>query len=45
MVNFRLDDQLILRIVPVKIALYQQMVDYNMTDGTVDEQLIESTRI
>ncbi|MFT6055016.1 MAG: hypothetical protein ACJAS3_002415 [Roseivirga sp.] len=45
MVNFRLDDQITLRFVPVKIGLYQQLVSYNMTDGTVDEQLIESTRI
>ena len=45
MVNFRLDDQFTLRFVPVKIGLYQHMVNYNMTDGTVDEQLIESTRI
>lgn len=45
MVNFRLADQITLRFVPVKIALYQQIVNYNMTDGTVDEQLIESTRI
>lgn len=45
MVDFRLKDQFTLRIVPVKIALYQNMVDYNMTDGTIDQQLIESTRI
>jgi len=45
MLNLRLDDQLTVRFVPVKIGLYQQMVQYNMTDGTVDEQLIESTRI
>uniref|UniRef100_UPI0040485604 type IX secretion/gliding motility protein PorT/SprT n=1 Tax=Roseivirga sp. TaxID=1964215 RepID=UPI0040485604 len=45
MVNFRLDDQFIVRFVPVKIGLYQQLVSYNLTDGTVDEQLIESTRI
>ncbi len=45
MVNFRLADQFTLRFVPVKIGLYQHMVQYNMTDGTVDEQLIESTRI
>lgn len=45
MVNFRLDDQFTLRTVPVKIGLYQNTVDYNYTDGTVDSQLIESTRI
>lgn len=45
MVNFRLDDQFILRTVPVKIGLYQNLVDYNMLDGSVDSQLIESTRV
>lgn len=45
MLNFRLDDQVSIRIVPVKIALFQYSVDYNMTDGTVDTQRIESTRL
>lgn len=45
MLNFRLKDQLILRVVPVKIALYQYAVGYSMTDGTVDSQRIESTRL
>ena len=45
MVNFRLDDQFTIRTVPVKIGLYQNTMEYNYTDGTVDEQLIESTRI
>lgn len=45
MVDFRLDDQFTLRTVPVKIGLYQNTVDYNHTDGDVDNQLIEATRI
>lgn len=45
MVNFRLADQFSLRLIPVKIGLYQRKVDYNFTDGTVDTQLIESTRL
>lgn len=45
MVNFRLADQFSLRLVPVKIGLYQHKVDYNFTDETVDTQLIESTRL
>lgn len=45
MVNFRLDDQFTLRTVPVKIGLYQNIMDYNFIDGTVDSQLVESTRI
>ena len=45
MVNFRLDDQFTIRTVPVKIGLYQNTMEYNYTDGRVDEQLIESTRI
>ncbi len=45
MVNFRLADQFTLRFVPVKIGLYQSTVEYNYIDGTVDTQLIESTRI
>jgi Outer membrane protein beta-barrel domain len=45
MLNFRLDDQVILRFIPVKIALYQYTVEYSMTDGTVDSQVIESTRL
>lgn len=45
MVNFRLADQFSLRIVPVKIGLYQHEVDYLMASGTTDTQLIETTRI
>lgn len=45
MVDFRLADQFSLRIVPVKIGLYQHEVDYLLMDGTVDTQLIETTRI
>jgi hypothetical protein len=45
MVNFRMADQFSIRIVPVKIALYQHEVDYLFNDGTVDTQLIETTRI
>ncbi len=45
MVNLRLADQLSIRVVPVKIGLYQSTVNYQYTDGTVDAQLVESTRI
>jgi len=45
MVNLRLADQLSIRIVPVKIGLYQSKVEYQHIDGSVEEQLIESTRI
>lgn len=45
MVNLRLADQFSVRIVPVKIGLYQNTVEYRFIDGTVNEQLIESTRI
>lgn len=45
MVDFRLADQFSLRIVPVKIALYQHEVDYRFADGTIDKQLVESTRL
>ncbi|GAB5522406.1 MAG: porin family protein [Roseivirga sp.] len=45
MADFRLADQFALRIVPVKIGLYQHEVDYVMADGTVDTQLIETTRL
>lgn len=45
MVNFRLADQFSLRLVPVKIGLYQHEVDYVMAGGTVDTQLIETTRL
>jgi hypothetical protein len=45
MLNFRLDDQVILRFVPVKIALYQYSVEYSMLDETVETQLVESTRL
>ena len=45
MINFRLADQVSIRLVPVKIGLYQNTVDYTFTDGRVDNQLIETTRI
>ena len=45
MINVRLADQFSIRLVPVKIGLYQHEVQYNFTDGTVDTQLIESTRL
>lgn len=45
MVNFRLADQLSIRLVPVKIGLYQHTVDYTFVDGSIDNQLIETTRI
>lgn len=45
MVNLRLADQFSIRVVPVKIGLYQSTVNYQYTDGTVDAQLVESTRI
>ncbi|OEK05412.1 type IX secretion/gliding motility protein PorT/SprT [Roseivirga misakiensis] len=45
MVNFRLADQLSIRVVPVKIGLYQNAVEYHNVDGSIQEQLIESTRI
>ncbi|MFY0592824.1 outer membrane beta-barrel protein [Roseivirga sp.] len=45
MVNLRLADQLSIRVVPVKIGLYQNTVEYQNIDGTIQEQLIESTRI
>ncbi len=45
MADFRLADQFALRVVPVKIGLYQHEVDYVMADGTVDTQLIETTRL
>ncbi|MEC7752565.1 MULTISPECIES: outer membrane beta-barrel protein [unclassified Roseivirga] len=45
MVNFRLADQFTLRLVPVKIGLYQNTVAYHNVDGSVDRQLIESTRV
>jgi hypothetical protein len=45
MLNLRLADQFSVRVVPVKIGLYQHEVQYNFTDGTVDTQLIESTRL
>ena len=45
MVNVRLDDQFTMRLVPVKVALYQQALDYEFTDGSTNNQLIESTRI
>lgn len=45
MVNLRLADQFSVRLVPVKIGLYQNTVNYQYIDGTVDAQLVESTRI
>ncbi len=45
MVNIRLADQFSIRVVPVKIGLYQNTVEYRFIDGTVNAQLIESTRI
>lgn len=45
MFNLRLADQLSIRVVPVKIGLYQNTVEYQNIDGSVNEQLIESTRI
>ena len=45
MLNFRLQDQFTLRLVPVKIGLYQFAVDYNYTDGSTETQLVESTRL
>lgn len=40
--DFRLEDQFNIRILP-KVSFYEFPVDYNYTDGTVNEQLIEST--
>ena len=40
--DFRIVDQFNLRILP-KVSFYEFPVDYNYTDGTVDEQLIEAT--
>lgn len=45
MVNLRVADQFSIRVVPVKIGLYQNTVNYQYIDGTVDAQLVESTRI
>ncbi len=47
MVNLKLDDQFWVRVVPVKVGLYQNIVRYFDNDGnvTLDDQLIESTRI
>ena len=47
MVNFRLDDQFWLRVVPVKIGLYQNLVRYfdHNGAGNIGDQLVESTRI
>lgn len=45
MVNLRIADQFSIRLVPVKIGLYQNIVNYQHLDGNVDAQLIESTRI
>ena len=45
MLNFRLADQFSIRVVPVKIALYQSEVDYLLANGDTDTQLVETTRI
>ena len=45
MLDFRVHDQFSWRLIPVKVALYQNEVDYYMSGGTVDTQLIETTRI
>lgn len=45
MINLRLADQVSLRFVPVKIGLYQHEVQYNFIDGSVDTQLMETTRL
>jgi hypothetical protein len=42
--DFRIVDQFNVRILP-KVSFYEFPVDYNYTDGTVDEQLIEATFI
>ena len=45
MLNFRINDQFSWRVIPVKIALYQNEVDYHLSTGEIDTQLIETTRI
>jgi len=47
MVNFRLDDQFWLRVVPVKVGLYQNFVRYfdNNSGTSFPDQITESTRI
>ena len=45
MLDFRVNDQFSWRLVPVKVALYKNEVDYYMSNGAVDRQLIETTRI
>lgn len=45
MLDFRINDQFSWRVVPVKIALYQNEVDYHMSTGEINTQLIETTRI
>ena len=45
MLDFRINDHFSWRLIPVKISLYQNEVDYHMSDGTIDTQLIETTRI
>ena len=40
--DFRLEDQFNVRILP-KVSFYEFPVDYNYTDGSVNEQLIEAT--
>lgn len=45
MLDFRINDQFSWRVIPVKIALYQNEVDYHFDNGEIDTQLIETTRI
>ena len=47
MVNLQIDDQFWVRVVPVKVGLYQNIVRYfdNIGGSTFDDQLVESTRI
>ena len=40
--DFRLEDQFNIRILP-KVSFYEFPVDYNYTDGSINEQLIEAT--
>jgi hypothetical protein len=40
--DFRLADQFNIRVLP-KVSFYEFPVDYNYTDGRIDQQLVEST--
>ncbi len=42
--DFRIVEQFNLRVLP-KVSFYEFPVDFNYTDGTIDEQLIEATFI